>query len=449
MPTSTKNVVNACHPFTTKDFFSEANGYSGTTYILAHNGVISNHQAEECKKEHEKLGIVYTSVQPDGSFNDSEALLWDMALHLEGKKSFLSACGSIAFICLALNQKKGDKLHFGRNFGSPLVMDLKPGGHLFLSSEGEGETVKTDALFTFDHRTKTLTDRYLSIPTGIYRPSSYYNHSTAKSENKVPLESTPSQKANPTQTELLNSIPDKVLESAQDMVWDEETQVLYIKDENNEWAPWDEVAADYARRYQEDEDDEIARMNMLAQEEEEQATVVRGFRDEDDDEDPRLPIENISPTLAACEALKVKKNPMSRRLDIETRFKKYLESNVGNYQLAYMDVGKDLDFLKDEYKTLEASNENDKDLAYEIDITQTIYDAIFICPEYIDSTSIATGYGPKNDYIGKSPIAEAIDVVLNKREEIKPIKLSDIKSFRDVQKQFIAKHIGATGVSND
>lgn len=151
-PTSTKNVKNAAHPFSTRDYFD-------TNYILVHNGVIMN--SEEVKKGHDALGIEYTSMQPNGDFNDSEALAWDIALYLEGKQEGIKCKGTIAFICTAKN-KNGDKLYFGRNTNPLNMIYTKKGLHL--ASEGGGVPIKADTLYTFDYTKKTMTENYLVIP---------------------------------------------------------------------------------------------------------------------------------------------------------------------------------------------------------------------------------------------------------------------------------------------
>lgn len=154
-PTSTENVKNACHPFSTKNHFA-------TNYVLVHNGHISNSRA--LKTEHEKLGIEYYSVQKDGRFNDSEALLWDVALYLEGKQTELKAYGNIAFICLAMPRdgRKPSKLHFARNT-NPLNMLLDK-SMIMLSSEGEGEAIKADKLYSYNYRSSKLDTKYLVVP---------------------------------------------------------------------------------------------------------------------------------------------------------------------------------------------------------------------------------------------------------------------------------------------
>lgn len=163
-PTSTDNTKNACHPFSTKDYFD-------TNYVLVHNGWISN--AYELATAHEKLGIEYHSVQDDGRFNDSEALLWDVALYLEGKQDSLKARGPIAFICIATpsDGRKSKHLFFGRNT-NPLNMLLDENEFLFLSSEGEGEPITPHQLYDYNYRSKALTQRDLLIPErAIYQPT--------------------------------------------------------------------------------------------------------------------------------------------------------------------------------------------------------------------------------------------------------------------------------------
>lgn len=169
-PTSTANVRNACHPFSTKDYFEN-------NYVLVHNGVL--HNEDKLKKEHEELGIKYVSEQENGQFNDSEALAYDVARYLEGQVEKLTASGSIAFICVK-NDKKGNPvaLYFGRNTGNPLKMKLTDYS-ITLSSEGEGDMVKANTLYKLDYSTYKLTEQYLDIPEwGSYMGYGYgYNNS--------------------------------------------------------------------------------------------------------------------------------------------------------------------------------------------------------------------------------------------------------------------------------
>lgn len=156
-PTSTDNVRSSCHPFSTKNNFKH-------NYIGVHNGILSND--DDLKKAHYKLGYRY--VSDDGQrYNDSEALLYDIALYLEGKQDKLNATGSIAFIVIQRKNGKPSNLYFGRNFGSPLVMQKNKHG-ITLSSEGSGELIDTDTLYRFNYRSKKLHISELEIPQTRY-----------------------------------------------------------------------------------------------------------------------------------------------------------------------------------------------------------------------------------------------------------------------------------------
>jgi hypothetical protein len=165
MPTSTENVENACHPFSTGQFFERR-------YVLAHNGVIRN--AYELKTAHQALGIEYGSVQPDGKFNDSEALLWDIALYLEGRQDKLNAQGSIAFIVIEHDRSgRARKLHFARN-SSPLHLQLSD-TRLALASEAkwndntDAEEIMSNFLHTFTYSSRTLAIKALEVPSYSYK----------------------------------------------------------------------------------------------------------------------------------------------------------------------------------------------------------------------------------------------------------------------------------------
>lgn len=172
-PTSTINVKQAAHPFTTKKYFGD------NQYILIHNGHINN--SYSLKSDHEKLGINYHSivneVTPSGynykKFNDSESLLWDFALTMEGKQEELKAYGGMAFICVKLHKNKLEKLYFGRNT-NPIKMQIDDEG-VILSSTGDGEDAKEQTLYEFDYKTKKLTDKPFKIPS--YTIYTAKNHS--------------------------------------------------------------------------------------------------------------------------------------------------------------------------------------------------------------------------------------------------------------------------------
>lgn len=153
-PTSTINIKRTAHPFTTYKYFGD------TQYILVHNGHVNNSRV--LFEEHKKLGIKYQSKLHDGTFNDSESLLWDLALTLEGKQEHLKASGSIAFICLKLVNGKLDKMYFARNT-SPLNLFRDENG-IRLSSEGKGTSIDPHMLYTYNYELKRLTTRFFDVP---------------------------------------------------------------------------------------------------------------------------------------------------------------------------------------------------------------------------------------------------------------------------------------------
>lgn len=155
-PTSTVNVKKAAHPFHTGSYFGD------TRYVLVHNGVISN--PKKLKEAHEEQGITYNSVLQDGTFNDSEALLWDFALTMEGKQKDLKAYGGIAFICIKMVGGQLDRLYFGRNHGRPLNLN-RTKDTVMLSSEGEGEAIKTQTLYTYNYKLNRLNSKTFNVPS--------------------------------------------------------------------------------------------------------------------------------------------------------------------------------------------------------------------------------------------------------------------------------------------
>lgn len=157
--TSTPDVRNACHPFSTKTAFTNE-------YIGIHNGVVSN--AWSLQREHKDLGIDYVSVQPpegqfSPKFNDSEALIYDIVRYIEGQTKGISAYGSIAFIIMKLSKtKKPLKLYFGTNRGDLYMKRTK--NNMVISSEGSGALIPNGKLHTFDYKTGKVTAADMEIP---------------------------------------------------------------------------------------------------------------------------------------------------------------------------------------------------------------------------------------------------------------------------------------------
>lgn len=166
--TSTPDEHRSCHPFSTKNTYSH-------NYIGVHNGVVRN--PDELEKMHIEQGIEYVSKRTDGRFNDSEALVHDIAQYLECSVDKLTAKGSIAFIVVKLDENnKPRTLFWGRNTGNPLKIK-KTSNSLTLSSVGEGEDVTPNQLHSYDYETKEYHSRPMTIPNAYqYNYGSTYNN---------------------------------------------------------------------------------------------------------------------------------------------------------------------------------------------------------------------------------------------------------------------------------
>jgi hypothetical protein len=101
-------------------------------------------------------------------------LLWDFALFMEGKQKEFTARGGIAFICLKLVKGKLERMYFARNT-YPLNMQRTKDG-LMLSSEGEGEPIKSDTLYNWNYKLRRLTKRPLTIPGYVYSTTPNWNN---------------------------------------------------------------------------------------------------------------------------------------------------------------------------------------------------------------------------------------------------------------------------------
>lgn len=165
-PTSTPNTRKTAHPFTTGHYFGN------TEYILVHNGVIRN--AEELRPLHEALGIVYQSDTADGKFNDSEALLWEFALHQEKQIESMRTRGDLAFIAVKKSKGENKQLLFGHNTGRPLTMS-RNGSKLLISSEGGAEVLPVDTLYSYH----LASNRMTSKPMAFVAPWAYTSQTTS------------------------------------------------------------------------------------------------------------------------------------------------------------------------------------------------------------------------------------------------------------------------------
>jgi len=158
LPTSTHNTLRSAHPFVVE--------IGDKRYYFVHNGVIQN--AEELKGKHAKQSIVYTSVEGQ-SFNDSEALAWDLCLWLSGRQQKVEAKGSVAFVCLAVSRKtnQAERLYFYRNSATELKI-YKDKALFLLASEGNYALLDENQLYFWDYRKRQIRkDKCLDIPVSL------------------------------------------------------------------------------------------------------------------------------------------------------------------------------------------------------------------------------------------------------------------------------------------
>lgn len=154
-PSAVENIKAGAHPYSTGDY------YGDYQYILIHNGGVLNDW--DLLQDHEDMGIKYRSLQKDYKFNDSESLLWDFASKIENNENSLKAYGAIAFMCIRLYKGELDKLYFGRNDRNPLVLQ-RDKNSIVISSEGEGDMINENTLYTWNYKLKRLTKKDFFIP---------------------------------------------------------------------------------------------------------------------------------------------------------------------------------------------------------------------------------------------------------------------------------------------
>ena len=164
-PTSSRNRIVQTHPiFVSNDLLED-------DYLVVHNGVL--HNEDELKAEHEELGFKYTTekdlTETTKEFNDSEALAIEASRFIEGQTKKIGSIGSVAFIAIQIEKKTGKakRIFFARN-SNPLHMS-KTKGKLRLSSEGEGEDIKENTLYSCNlidfklKKKKCIIDQYKSV----------------------------------------------------------------------------------------------------------------------------------------------------------------------------------------------------------------------------------------------------------------------------------------------
>ena len=148
-PTSTENRISQTHPIVID------NKKLKYKYYAMHNGVIRND--DELKEKHEKFGFKYTTeeteywstgyVKERKVFNDSEAILTEVALYIENKIEEIDLDGSAAFMLLQVDKKTNKMINFfyGRH-NNPLNIQ-KQNGLITIASEGPGIEIEKDILF--------------------------------------------------------------------------------------------------------------------------------------------------------------------------------------------------------------------------------------------------------------------------------------------------------------
>ncbi len=192
IPTSTPNTCNSAHPIPV------SNEILKYDYFGVHNGMISNDVI--LKEKQEKLGFQYTTELraglqgADGSFyrdnsaktkfNDSEALIIDLALAIEQEKEAIQAFGSIAFIILQVEKGTGRavKLFYGRNNRNPLKIDLTD-TFFKLTSEGGGEEVKAHTLHCMDYATGEFSERPLEVGSTYDGTGTYWDRTSGRASS--------------------------------------------------------------------------------------------------------------------------------------------------------------------------------------------------------------------------------------------------------------------------
>ena len=164
-PTSTDNKLDQTHPM----FIS--NEKLKYDYHVVHNGIISNDV--ELHTKHEELGFLYKTEYQESyyaqnvttKFNDSEAIAIELALFIEGMTDKVGCHNKAAFIIVQMSKetKKVTRIFFGKNDNGDLTIDRRE-NELRLSSEGEGDDVLTNVLFSFDPADKKMELAEMPIP---------------------------------------------------------------------------------------------------------------------------------------------------------------------------------------------------------------------------------------------------------------------------------------------
>lgn len=187
-PTSTVNVENAAHPLCSNDNFKDHK------YYLVHNGVI--HNAMELYRKHTEDKLVYSSVCEENKyqmpiFNDSESLMFELALIIEGRKEMkdFAAYGSIAFIMIQTdNDGKPLNLYYGRNDGSPLKIMGDRDKLIIASVLDGGQDIAVNKLNEISYLTNEIKSQPMTFTRWSQYTMSYQKTSTLPQPHTGTLE---------------------------------------------------------------------------------------------------------------------------------------------------------------------------------------------------------------------------------------------------------------------
>ena len=167
-PSSSKNKISQTHPILIES------GDLKNKYFIVHNGVIYN--SDERRKYHEEeLGYNYSTLKEEKGwgetkewmYNDSETIGYDIARFIEGQTKKIKSAGSCAFIVARVSKKTGkiNRVYFGRNESNPLHLASNGKSRITLSSEGKGDNIKKDMLYSFKLSDYKIVKKKMTVPT--------------------------------------------------------------------------------------------------------------------------------------------------------------------------------------------------------------------------------------------------------------------------------------------
>lgn len=190
-PTSTPNYAHCAHPI------KVSNKALRFDYYVVHNGIVWND--DKIRPSHIEAGYLYTTdvikqvrsrdtvLTEEVQWNDSETLAIELARDLDTIQAGVEKLsGSIAFIALQVDKETGRavNLFFGRNEGSPLVIDHQEGVYVSITSEGKGKTIPSHTLYTLEYGTGKISEKEYSVG---FDYSSYSRDDDPKEMDIIPL----------------------------------------------------------------------------------------------------------------------------------------------------------------------------------------------------------------------------------------------------------------------